>query len=64
MTIDSLSPKQASEIEQQVSRLLNTLRKAKLFDEPVYTSLQELEQQLGEIRRRRFDEDNTEYSGY
>lgn len=64
MKLDTISPKQASEIEQQVSRLLNTLRKAKLFDEPIYLLLQELEQELGEIRRRRFDADNSEYSGY
>jgi len=61
---DTISPKQASEIEQQVSKLLNTLRKAKLFDEPIYMSLQELEQELGEIRRSRFDADHSEYSGY
>ncbi|GAB4509304.1 MAG: hypothetical protein OHK0046_04040 [Anaerolineae bacterium] len=64
MSLEPVSSKYISEIEQQVSQLLASMRKAKLYDEPVYTKLQEFEQKLGEVRRSRFDQKNSEYSDY
>ena len=64
MNLADVSSKHISELEQLVSQALLTMRKAKLSSEPIYVSLQEFEQELGEARRARFDNDNTEYSGY
>jgi hypothetical protein len=64
MNLDSISPKYVGELEQNVHRLLVTMRKAKLDSDPMYATLQELEQQLEETRRTRFDKDHTEYEGY
>jgi len=59
-----VSSKHLSELEQLVSQVLATMRKAKLSDETIYATLQEFEQELGSTRRDRFDADNSEYSGY
>lgn len=64
MNIDALSIKDLGKLEQQVTELLTTMRKTKLTNEPIYVLLQSFMQQLGEVRRQRFDADNTEYSGY
>lgn len=64
MNLDAMPSKHIVELEQKVHQLLLTMRKAKLSSEPLYTSLQGLEQELGENRRTRFDKDNPEYNGY
>lgn len=64
MDFDSVSPKHVNELEQQIAQLLKTLRTAKLNQHPVYASLQELEQALGEVRRGRYDKNDSKYSGY
>ena len=64
MNLDPVYPKHRNEIEQLVSKLLATMRKAKVTDDPIYGSLQKLEQELGEVRRGRFDADKSEYFGY
>lgn len=63
-TIEALSQKQLSELETQVINLLVTLRKAKLTNQPIALMLKELEQELGDIRRERYDAANSDYAGY
>lgn len=64
MNLESISPKQISEIEQLVSNLLNSMRKAKLNEDQIYVMLQQFEKELGEMRRQRYDEKHSEYSSY
>jgi DNA gyrase/topoisomerase IV subunit A len=64
MEFDSVSQKRINELEQLTTQLLKTMRNAKLQHEPIYASLQEFEQKLGEERRIRFDKTNSQYNGY
>lgn len=64
LNLQSISPKQLSELEQQVRQLLTSLRKAKLENEVLMTSLQQLEEALEKDRRERFDAANSEYHTY
>ena len=64
METHQLSTKHVNGLEQQVMQILKTLRTAKLHNHPIYASLQELEQELGEARRSRYDENHSKYSGY
>lgn len=64
MDLSSLSNKQCNDLEQQLTELLKTMRKAKLQQYPLYTSLQELEQALCEARRNRYDKNTSKYVGY
>lgn len=64
MNLEPVDPKHRNEMEQLVSKLLATMRKAKVTDDPIYGSLQKLEQELGDARRLRFDADKSEYFGY
>jgi beta-galactosidase beta subunit len=62
--LEPVSAKHLNELEQLVTQLLATMRKAKLTGDPIYTSLQAMEQTLGQSRRDRFDENHAEYVGY
>ena len=64
MNLEPVSSKHINELEQLVTQLLATMRNAKLNEDPVYASLQALEQNLGQSRRDRFDETHAEYSSY
>ena len=64
METHQLSTKHFNELEQQITQLLKMMRKAKLSYLPIYADLQALENELGEVRRQRFDNSNTEYEGY
>ena len=64
MALQDASPKHIMELEQQITGLLKTMRKAKIQAHPIYESLQALEQELGEARRSRFDDNTPEYKGY
>ena len=64
MDLEPVSVKHLNELEQLVTQLLAAMRKAKLSDDPIYASLQTLEQSLGQSRRDRFDQTHAEYSGY
>ena len=64
METDQLSTKQINELEQQITQLLKLMRVAKLSTLPVYADIQALENELAEIRRKRFDNNNSEYAGY
>jgi hypothetical protein len=63
-SVQELSQKQLSELETQVLNLLVTLRKVKMTNQPVALLLKELEQELGDLRRERYDAANSDYSGY
>lgn len=58
MKLDRVSVKHLSELEQQVAQLLATMRKTRTHRDPLYQSLQDFENELGEARRKRFDEKN------
>jgi hypothetical protein len=64
MNLEMISRKQMNELEHGVRELLNTIRKAKLQNDPLVESLKALELGLGNVRRERFDEVNTEYHTY
>src|SRR5687768_13735898 len=62
--LDSISSKHLSELEQLIMQLVKTMRSARLQHYPIYTSLRTLERDLGEIRRKRYDENHSAYDGY
>jgi septal ring factor EnvC (AmiA/AmiB activator) len=64
MNLENVSQKQLNELERMISELLAAMRKAKLHTEPIAKDLQQLEAQLGEMRRQRFDSTNSEYHSY
>lgn len=64
MDLSTVSDKHINELEQQASALLKTLRAAKLQEHPAYAVLQALEQEVGQARRDRFDQQNPEYRGF
>jgi hypothetical protein len=64
MDLDTISAKHLNELEHSLRELLLVMRKAHLQNEPLAKSLHEFEFELGQIRRRRFDAANPEYTGY
>ena len=64
MNLETISRKQLNEVERCVRELLGTMRKAKLQNDPLVESLKLLEQELGEVRRERFDKANPEFQTY
>lgn len=64
MNLDTISPKHCNELEQMITQILKTMRSAKMQNLPVYLELQKLEQALGELRRSRYDENNSKFVGY
>jgi hypothetical protein len=64
MNLENVSTKHLNELERLVTELQATMRKAGLHGEPIVASLYELEQQIGQARRARYDAANPEYSGY
>ena len=64
METHQLSTKHVNGLEQQVMQILKTMQTAKLHNHPIYASLQEFEQELALARRKQYDKDNSEYSGY
>lgn len=61
MNLETISRKQLNEMEHHVRELLAVLRRARVMNDPLVESLKQLEHQLGEMRRERFDAVNTEY---
>lgn len=64
MDLESLSTKHLNELERLIGETLNVMRQAKLYDDPLAKSLYQLEQDLGKVRRERFDQSNPEYHSY
>lgn len=64
MELDSVSEKHRNELEQQIKQMLKLMRTAKMHDRPIYVALQELELELGEMRRTRFDQSDSEFGNY
>lgn len=64
MDFETLSTKHCNELEQTITQLLKTMRNAKLQHLPLYTELQEMEKTLGDLRRNRYDQNNSKFVGY
>ena len=64
MDLETVSDKHLHELEQLSRDLLAVMRKSKLLDTPLATLLYSLESQAGEVRRARFDKDDSAYSGF
>ncbi len=64
MNLEQISQKHRNDLEIQVRELQNTLRKAKLYDEPIMEMLRQLEQRLSDARRKSFDSATSDYQGY
>ena len=64
MDLDSISDKHLQDIERLVGELLAVMRQAKLLNEPIADSLNQLRTQAGEVRRKRFDLGDREYKNY
>jgi len=64
MNLETVTPKHLNELEHLLRELLLVMRKANLQNEPIAKSLQDLELEVGQVRRARFDASNPEYTGY
>jgi predicted nucleic acid-binding protein len=64
MSLENLTRKQANDLEINVTALLGLMRKAKVQNPELMESLKTFEQELGELRRKRFDATNSEYGSY
>lgn len=64
MHLEEISQQHLNELEHSVRSLLSLMRKSKLHHEPVAELLRQLEAEIAEVRRARFDEANPEYHGY
>ena len=64
MNLDNIPQKHLTELERLAREIQIALRRANLHNEPLNESLRLFEQELGEARRKRFDETNPEYRGY
>lgn len=64
MDVETVSLDYINQLEQEIAYVLKTMRRAKIQDHPAYTTLFDLEQELGDERRRRFDSENAEFSSY
>ncbi|HEX3052392.1 MAG TPA: hypothetical protein VHP83_17155 [Aggregatilineaceae bacterium] len=64
MDLDTVSTKHINELENLVKDLLAAMRKAKLQKDPLGEHLRLFEQELGDVRRQRFDAANPDYEPY
>ncbi|MBZ0306677.1 MAG: hypothetical protein K8I82_11475 [Anaerolineae bacterium] len=64
MNLENISPKNLNEMEHHVRDLITTLQKAKFEDKVLMEALTTLGNQIGEMRRERFDAENSEYNTY
>ncbi len=64
MDLETVSDKNLHELEQLSRDLLAVMRKSKLLDSPLAKLLYAMESQAGEVRRARFDADDSAYSGF
>ena len=64
MNLENVSPKHLNDLELMIRDLLALMRKANLHNEPIAASLYQLELEVGQVRRDRFDTANPEYRGY
>jgi hypothetical protein len=64
VNLENVTPKQLNDLELTIRELLLIMRKANLHNEPIAASLYQLELEVGQVRRDRFDTANPEYKGY
>jgi hypothetical protein len=51
-------------MERLLTELTNLMKQARLTDDPLYATLSELKSAAGDLRAKRFDEDNSRFKGY
>lgn len=64
MDLETVLDKDLHELERLAKELLDVIRKTKLEEPALTEMLRQLETKAGEIRRQRFDGDNSEFRGY
>lgn len=64
MNLEPVSSKNLNELERLLREIQVVMRKAGLHHEPVAKAIYELELEVGQVRRTRFDAVNPEYKGY
>jgi hypothetical protein len=64
MELQTVSDKNLSDLERLSRELLVVLRKSKMLDTPLAEMLYSLENEAGNVRRARFDANDSEYHGY
>lgn len=64
MNLETISQKNLNDLERLAKELRMTMRKAKLNNEPLAKLLYDLEVELSQLRRERFDAANPEYHSY
>ncbi|MBI1256236.1 MAG: hypothetical protein GC204_02085 [Chloroflexi bacterium] len=64
MNLETVSSKHLNELERLLREVQLVMRKAGLHNEPIAKSFYELEVEVGQVRRARFDAANPEYTGY
>ncbi len=64
MNLESLTTQQLNEMERLLTELTKLMKQAKLTDDPLYATLRELKSAAGDLRVKRFDEDNPKFKEY
>ncbi len=64
MKFENVSKKHLNDMETKVIGLIEVMRRAKLTDDPLFETLRQFEKELGDVRRKRFEESTPEYKGY
>ncbi len=64
MKLENVSKKHLNDMEIKVIGLIEIMRRSKLSDDPVFETLRQFEKELGDVRRKRFEETTPEYKGY
>jgi hypothetical protein len=64
VNLENITTKQLNDLELRVTELISALRKAKVQHPSLMESLKLFEQELGELRRHRYDASNSEYKSY
>lgn len=64
MNLEHITSKQLNDLELRVTELISAMRKAKIQNPSLMESLKLFENELGELRRERYDASNSEYESY
>jgi hypothetical protein len=64
MNLESLTDKQLHEMERLLTELTHLMKQAKLTEDPLHAALTQLKYEAGTLRQKRFDENDSRYSGY
>ena len=64
MDLESVDDKQLHELERLGKELLHAMKRAKLTHEQLYAEVAAMVNQAETVRRARFDEKDTQYTGF